>query len=108
MTAESVDTGVLAARDPRWADAATVYAIAARLDMRRPCMYCGVAFHDHPGELTVVPDEHDPATPAVFGSADCARRWVDRVPWSPAFHTRRAGEWTVQSGVATCGRVEAR
>jgi hypothetical protein len=93
------------ADDIAW-DAALVHKIAARLDMRRPCMYCGVAFYQHPGELTVVPDEHDPETPAVFGSRDCARRWVDRVPWQPSFRPVSAGEWELSVGVGTYGRPE--
>lgn len=70
----------LTSTDPRWADAATVHAIAAVVDLKRPCMQCGTALYEHPGELAVIPDEVDPETPAIFGSRDCAQRWWNRVP----------------------------
>lgn len=102
MTAE-ITAEVLAPRDPRWADPATVHAIAAIVDPKRPCMFCGVAFHDHPGVLTVIPDEVDPETPALLGSEDCARRWINREPAPPRFRPV-----AFAAGVATYGREGSR
>lgn len=85
----------------RWADAATVHEIAARLDPKRPCQFCGVTLHDHPGVLTVITNERDPDRPSVFGDKICAIRWERREPWQPSFRPVTTREWVV--GTATSG-----
>ena len=43
-------------------------------------MNCGRVLRSHPGTLMVVPDASNPDAPAVFGSGDCAQRWLGFTP----------------------------
>jgi hypothetical protein len=97
------DAADLTMTDRRWADATEVHLIAARLDMKRPCQFCGVALYDHPGVLTVLLNDVDPDCPSVFGASVCAQRWVDRTPWQPSFRPIAGRDWAIGAATYTGG-----